>query len=257
MPDDRISQVRFEALAFSSMSLPLESRGSSAGAHTPRRRMVCSWLRPWPWLRLMCSVYQAEPAPVVRNHQVPRVPLPDVGVTFIRETCTASSEDITPRSSLLRTHASIPCGSPLLRLLASFEKSAQVATSPCCYRDSPDVILRIFLQMPEPLPRRFAECVCLVLPQHSSAFPRDKSGRRPAVSREHDFPRDLLSRLQLFLYVQASEELLPPDRSHRCKIPAGRPRLLRPSRTCVVAFARIGCALRLTTGNWRNGFSPR
>jgi hypothetical protein len=71
---------------------------------------------------------------------VPRVPLPDVGVTSIRETCTASSEDITPRSSLLRTHAPIPCSSPLLRLLASFEKSSQVAISPCCYRDSPDVI---------------------------------------------------------------------------------------------------------------------
>jgi hypothetical protein len=51
-----------------------------------------------------------------------------------------SSEDITPRSSLLRTHASIPCGSPLLRLLASFVEFSQVATSPCCYRDSPDVI---------------------------------------------------------------------------------------------------------------------
>ena len=35
-------------------------------------------------------------------------------------------------------------------------------------------------------------------------------------------------------------------------IPAGRPRLLRPSRTCVVTFARIGYAIRLTTGNWRN-----
>jgi hypothetical protein len=34
-----------------------------------------------------------------RNHQVPRVPLPDVGVTFIRETCTASSENITPLDS--------------------------------------------------------------------------------------------------------------------------------------------------------------
>ena len=71
---------------------------------------------------------------------MPRVPLPDVGVTFIRETWTVSSEDITPRSSLLRTHASIPCGSPLLRLLASVEESSQVATSPCCYRDYPDVI---------------------------------------------------------------------------------------------------------------------
>src|SRR6266567_3908438 len=49
------------------------------------------------------------------NHQVPRVPLPDVGVTAIRETCTASCGNITPRSWLLRTHSSIPFGSPLLR----------------------------------------------------------------------------------------------------------------------------------------------
>jgi len=33
---------------------------------------------------------------------------------------------------------------------------------------------------------------------------------------------------------------------------AGRPRLLRPSRTCVVAFARIGYTIRPTTGNWRS-----
>jgi hypothetical protein len=85
---------------------------------------------------------------------VPRVPLPDVGITFIRESCTDSSEDITPRSSLLRTHSPIPCGSPLLRLLASFEESVQVATSPCCHQDLPDVILRICPVMPEPIPRR-------------------------------------------------------------------------------------------------------
>jgi len=48
--------------------------------------------------------------------------------------------NITPRSSLLRTHAPIPWSSPRLRLLASFVESSQVGTSPCCYRDSPDVI---------------------------------------------------------------------------------------------------------------------
>ena len=35
-------------------------------------------------------------------------------------------------------------------------------------------------------------------------------------------------------------------------LPAGQPGLLRPSRTCVVAFARIGYARRPTTGNWRH-----
>ena len=34
---------------------------------------------------------------------------------FIGETCFVPCEDITPRSSLLRTHAPIPCDSPLLR----------------------------------------------------------------------------------------------------------------------------------------------
>ena len=33
---------------------------------------------------------------------------------------------------------------------------------------------------------------------------------------------------------------------------AGQPRLLHPSRTCVVTFARIGHATRPTTGNWRD-----
>ena len=46
------------------------------------------------------------------NRQVSRVPLHDVGVTAIVETCTVSSEGVTPHSSLLRTHAPILSGSP-------------------------------------------------------------------------------------------------------------------------------------------------
>src|SRR5262250_2853862 len=33
---------------------------------------------------------------------------------------------------------------------------------------------------------------------------------------------------------------------------AGQLRRLHPSRTCIVAFARIGYAIRPTTGNWRS-----
>ena len=39
------------------------------------------------------------------------------------------------------------------------------------------------------------------------------------MSREHDFSRTPISRLQLFLYVQASEFVSLPDRSYRCKFP--------------------------------------
>jgi hypothetical protein len=173
---------------------------------------------------------------------VPRVPLPDVGVTSIRETCTASSEDITPRSSLLRTHASIPCRSPLLRLLASFAESSQVATSPAATGILPTLSLRILPQMPEPMPRRFAECICLVLPQHSSAFPIIRLGRLPASFREHDFPRVGFRGCSYFVMFRPPSLLASQIVPTAASSPAGQPRLftseqnvrryLRTHRTC-------------------------
>ena len=173
---------------------------------------------------------------------MPRVPLPDVGVTSIRETCTASSEDITPRSSLLRTHASIPCRSPLLRLLASFAESSQVATSPAATGILPTLSLRILPQMPEPMPRRFAECICLVLPQHSSAFPIIRLGRLPASFREHDFPRVGFRGCSYFVMFRPPSLLASQIVPTAASSPAGQPRLftseqnvrryLRTHRTC-------------------------
>ena len=154
-------------------------------------RPVCEWFAhgfvPGPGCGLVCSVLSSRARACRRNRQVPRVPLPDAGVTFIRETCTASSEDITPRSSLLRTHAPIPCGSPLLRFVASFEESVQVATRPCCHQDLPDVI-------PESLSCdawASATTVCrLLLPvasSASSAFPNGKWVGLPFPSAKSDF----------------------------------------------------------------------
>ena len=91
------------------------SQGLSAGTHTPRLPEFAHSFAPGPGCGCMLGFIKPSPRACRRNHQVPRVPLPDVGVTSIRETCTVSSEDITPRSSLLQTHSSIPCGSPLLR----------------------------------------------------------------------------------------------------------------------------------------------
>ena len=145
---------------------------------------------------------------------MPRVPLPDAGVTFIRETCTASSEDITPRSSLLRTHAPIPCGSPLLRFVASFEESVQVATRPCCHQDFPDVI-------PESLSCdawASATTVCrLLLPvasSASSAFPNGKWVGLPFPSAKATSQRGTFRRLQPFLDVQASQFACHSGRSY-------------------------------------------
>src|ERR1017187_3137483 len=71
---------------------------------------------------------------------MPRVPLPSVGIALAGGCKLHPCEDVTPRSSLIRTHSPIPFASSCLRLLASYKKSSQVATSPCCQRDLPDVI---------------------------------------------------------------------------------------------------------------------
>jgi hypothetical protein len=100
--------------------------------------------------------------------------------------------------------------------IASFEESVQVAISPCCQRDLPDVILRIFPRMPGPIPRRSHRMPLPVSSPVSSAFPSRRWVGFPRCIREHDFSRPLFSRLQTFLYVQASDFAHPPGRSHRC-----------------------------------------
>src|ERR1700694_1423241 len=125
------------------MSLPLRTEVQALVRVRPVFEEFAPSFVPGPGCGLICSVLSSRARACRRNHQVPRVPLPDVGVTSIRETCPASSEDITPRSLLLRTHSPIPSSSPLLWFVASFEESLQIATSLCCSRDLPDVISAI------------------------------------------------------------------------------------------------------------------
>ena len=182
-----------------------------------------------------------------------RVPLPDVGVTFIREPYPPT----LPRT-LLPVHRSYglirrsSMALARLRHCASLEESVQVATSPCCHLDLPDVILQIFPEMPEPIPRRSAECMCLVLPQPSSAFLIIRLSQLPASFREHDFPRVGLRGCSYFVMFTPPSLLASQIVPTAASFLAGQPRLLSPSRTCVVTFARIGHAIRLTTGNCRS-----
>ena len=105
----------------------------------------------------------------------------------------------------------------------------------------PTLSLRILPQMPEPMPRRFAECVCLVLPQHSSAFPIIRLGRLPA-----SLPRITISRRPMFRGCRYSLMFRPPSWLAPQIVPTpvptatGQPGLLRPGRTCFVASTRTG-----------------
>src|ERR1700741_1074719 len=106
----------------------------------------------------------------------------------------------------------------------------------------PTLSLRILPQMPEPMPRRFAECVCLVLPQHSSAFPIIRLGRLPASFREHDFPRVGFRGCSYFVMFRPPGLLASQIVPAAASSPAGQPRLftseqnvrrhIRTHRTC-------------------------
>src|SRR5215469_16891542 len=199
------------------MSLPLHDEVEALVRIRPAFEWFAHDFVPVPGCGLVCPVLSSRARACRRNHQVPRAAWPDVGVTFIRETCIVSCKDITPRSSLLPTHSPNPLDSPLLWLFTSFKESLQVATSPCCPGFFPTLFLRIRPVMPEPVPRR--------VPSSASAwFFRDVFGlpKKEIWSASRFFPRTrfsagLLSRLQLFLYVQASQFACLPDRSYRCE----------------------------------------
>ena len=100
-----------------------------------------------------------------------------------------------------------------------------------------------------PYPGGSTKCSYLLLLLWHRPSPKKETGRLPQFSREHDFPRGRISRLQIFLYVQASKFACLPDRSYRCNTAAGQPRLLLPGRTRFVTSTRTGYASRPNTGN--------
>ena len=145
-------------------------------------------------------------------------PLPDVGVTAIRETCTASCGDITPRSSLLQTHASIPLA------LLSFGLSLVRGVSAGCYqpllrRAIPTLSLRILPWVPGPLSRRSRGVHLPVSSSTSSAFPRTLSRSASRLSPSKRFHDGSLFRDCSHSFMFRPPSLLASrDRSYRCDL---------------------------------------
>jgi hypothetical protein len=154
------------------IGLPKAWRGLNAGSYPPPPLLVCLQPRPLSRHLRMCRFYQAGRLDAREGRQVSRAPLPNSGVTSVGETWTVSWEGVTPPSSLVLAHASLPLGSLLLRFLASFGESLQVVTSPCCPRQLPDVIsenLSLDAGSPTPAVHRVLSPVSSTA---SSAFPR-------------------------------------------------------------------------------------
>jgi hypothetical protein len=184
MPDGRFSLVRFEVLAFFHKPSHLR-RGSSAGSHTPR---LCGLpTASFHHMRRLIASSVSGPA-------LPMKP-PSTQSPFAQGRCYLPWGDVI---RLLRGHCSPffapmdscadPVGSPFLRFFTSFQKSWQVATSPCCQRHLPDSIsanLSPDAWSPATtVPPSALTCFFLDV----IGLPQDTMGRLPVFIRECDFP---------------------------------------------------------------------
>jgi hypothetical protein len=161
-----------------------------------------------------------------------------------------SSEGVTPQSSLVRAHVSLPLGSLLLRHLASFEESLQVVLSPCCPRELPDVISAnlssdAWSRTPA-VPRSAHTCFFL----HAIGLPPEWSGSAsrfvPRITTSRGFSFRGCRHFITFRPPSLLVSQIVPTAAHTA---AGQPRLLHPGRTCFVTSTRTGYASRPNTGN--------
>jgi hypothetical protein len=113
--------------------------------------------------------------------------LPDLGVTLIRETWTASCEDITPRSWLLQTHSSIPFGSPLLRPKPRSRSLCRLLPAPAANGTFSTLFCVSFLGCLVPCHGGPIGCTHLLTSPTSSAIPPGRTGWLPASFHERDF----------------------------------------------------------------------
>ena len=136
--------------------------------------------------------------------------MPDLGVTLIRETCTASCEEITPRSQLLQTHSSIPLA------LLSFGLSLVRGVSAGCNQPlllagpSRRYLCESFPACLGPCHGGPVECICLFLPPRHRPSPVHYRGRLPAFPRPNDFMTDRLFETAAISLCSGPQVCSPP-----------------------------------------------
>jgi hypothetical protein len=192
------------------------------------------------------------------NRQVPRAPLPPPGVTRASVASSATSEDVTPLSSLIRAHASdqLP---PASFGCPSFGGSLQVAASPCWSMALPDVISADLSLDAWTCPTVVREVPMAVTSLPASAFPElcQRVGNQQR-SASNDFMQVPISRAVVIPYVQASRFACHPGRPHRCgsRPQGGRGVEFRAERDLLPPHASDLLAVRIGQLTAR-GLAPR
>ena len=154
--------------------------------------------------------------------------MPNLGVTSIGETCFHLLREryltvLAPTGSCVH-----PLASPILRFLASFQESLQVAIQPLLPMGCSRCYLRkSFPRCLAPNPVGPIECIYLFLPRCHRPSP-DPSWVGFPHAPQTRFSVVKFRGWRTFRYVQASEFARLPDRSYRCNSAAGQLRLLLP-----------------------------
>ena len=94
----------------------------------------------------------------------PRAPLPLLGVTSEGGMSCIPSEGVTPPSSLIWTHASVPNPPPASGITPWSAGLCRLLSVPAGRGTFPTLSLRILPDVPRPLPRWLRECICPFLP---------------------------------------------------------------------------------------------
>ena len=206
------------------MSLPLRPEVQVLVHIRPVFKEFAHNFVPGPGCGLDARFYQAEPAPVVGTTKCPE------SLCLMLALPPSGRRVPPPPRTLLLVHRSyrLMRQSRVALLYFGFWPRSwslrRLLPAPAATGILPTLALRILPQMPEPMPRRFAECVCLVLPQHSSAFPIIRLGRLPASFREHDFPRVGFRGCSYFVMFRPPSLLASQIVPTAASFPAGQPR---------------------------------
>jgi len=199
------------------MSLPLRPEVQAL----VRIRPVVEWFAhsfvPGPGCGLCARFYQAEPAPVVGTTKCPES-------LCLMLALPPSERRVPPLPrTLLLVHRSYGLmrqsrvALPYFGFWPRSRSLRRLLPAPAATGIIPTLSLQICHRMPGPLPRRSHRVHLPVSSSVSSAFPRHSLGRLPVGIRERDFSAGYFSRLQTFLYVQASDFARLPGRSYRCE----------------------------------------
>jgi hypothetical protein len=145
-----------------------------------------------------------------------------------------------------------PATSPRLRLWLRSRSLRRLPSAPAAHGTFSTLFCESFLRCLSPCPGGPAECTCLVLPQRHRPSPNEKWVGFPLMSRERDFSRTLFRGCSYSFMFRPPSLFASRVAPTAASSVAGQLRRLHPSRTCIVTFARIGYAIRPTTGNWRS-----